>query len=110
MVLQNNQVRKMNQQISYLKKQSSQKATILKSYSIKTKKQLLIGLAFSFLILNKKSKKFNTNDMIPRKKSNLSSCFDIEYNSAKSLTNKYKLFGTKSKLPERIDRIKNSVL
>ena len=44
--------------------------------------------------------------MISRKKSNLSSCFDIEYNSAKSLKNEYKLFGTKSKLPERIDRIK----
>ena len=28
---------------------------------------------------------------------NLWSCFDIEYNSAESLTNKYKLFGTKSK-------------
>ena len=32
-----------------------------------------------------------------RKKSNLSSYVDTEYNSAESLTNKYKLFGTKSK-------------
>ena len=32
-----------------------------------------------------------------QKKSNLSSCFDIEYNSDESLTNKYKPFGTKSK-------------
>ena len=31
------------------------------------------------------------------KKSTLSSYVDIEYNSAESLTNKYKLFGTKSK-------------
>ena len=49
--------------------------------------------------------KFNTDDLIFRNKSNLpsgtllslSSCADIEYNSAESLTNKYKLFGTKSK-------------
>ena len=41
--------------------------------------------------------KFNTDDLIFRKKSNLSSYVDIEYNSAESLTNKYKLFGTKSK-------------
>ena len=48
---------------------------------------------------------FNTNDLIFRKESNLpsatllslSSYVDIEYNFAKSLTNKYKLFGTKSK-------------
>ena len=40
--------------------------------------------------------KFNTDNLIYRKKSNLSSYFDIEYNSDESLTNKYKLFGTKS--------------
>ena len=49
--------------------------------------------------LTKKERKikFNTDDLIFRKKSNLSSYFDIEYNSAESLTNKYELFGTKSK-------------
>ena len=41
--------------------------------------------------------KFNTDDMILRKKSNLLSYVDIEYNFAESLTNKYKLFGTKSR-------------
>ena len=49
--------------------------------------------------------KFNTDDLIFRKESNLpfrtllslSSYVDIECNSAESLTNKYKLFGTKSK-------------
>ena len=41
--------------------------------------------------------KFNTDDLIFRKKFNLSSSFDIKYNSPESLTNKYKLFGTKSK-------------
>ena len=41
--------------------------------------------------------KFNTDDLIFQKKSNLSSHFDIEYNSVESLTNKYKRFGTKSK-------------
>ena len=49
--------------------------------------------------------KFNTDDLIFRNESNLpsgtllslSSCADIEYNSAGSLTNKYKLFGTKLK-------------
>ena len=41
--------------------------------------------------------KFNTDDLIFRKKSNLSSYFNTECNSAESLTNKYKLFGTKSK-------------
>ena len=61
-------------------------------------------------MLNKKSRKFNTDDLIFRKKTNLSSYFVTEYNSADSLENKYKLFGTKSKSPERIDRIKNSVL
>ena len=48
---------------------------------------------------------FNANDLIFRKESNLppatllslSSYVDIEYNFAKSLTDKYKLFGTKSK-------------
>ena len=39
--------------------------------------------------------KFNTDDLALRKKSNLSSYVDIGYNSADSLTNKYKLFGTK---------------
>ena len=106
MILQNNQA-----QISYLKKAIIlKKTTILKSYSIKTKNRFLLGLAFSLLILNKKTKKFNTDDLIFRKKSNLPSYFDTEYNSAESLTNKYNLFGTKSKLPERIDRIRKSVL
>ena len=49
--------------------------------------------------------KFNTDDLIFRKESNLpfgtllslSSFVNIEYNSAESLTNKYKLFRTKSK-------------
>ena len=41
--------------------------------------------------------KFNTDDLIFRKKSNLPSYFNIECNSAESFTNKYKLFGTKSK-------------
>ena len=67
-------------------------------------------MGFLFLILNKKSKKFNTDDLIFRKNSNLSSYYDVEYNPAESLTNKYKLFGSKSKSPERIDRIKSSVL
>ena len=49
--------------------------------------------------LSKKERKvkFNTDDLIFRKKSNLSSYVDIEYNSAESLTNKYKLFRIKSK-------------
>ena len=49
--------------------------------------------------INKRKKsKFNTDDLIFRKKYNLSSYFDIEYNYFdESLTNKYKLFGTKSK-------------
>ena len=49
--------------------------------------------------LSKKERtvKFNTDDLIFRKKFNLSSSFGIEYNSAESLTKKYKLFGTKSK-------------
>ena len=49
--------------------------------------------------LSKKERKvnFNTGNLIFRKKSNLSSYFEIEYNSTESLTSKYKLFGTKSK-------------
>ena len=40
--------------------------------------------------LSKKERKvkFNTDDLIFRKKSNLSNYFDIEYNSAESLTNR----------------------
>ena len=49
------------------------------------------------LSIKERKAKFNTDDLIFRKKSNLSSYVDIEYNSAESLTNKYKLFGTKSK-------------
>ena len=49
------------------------------------------------LSTKEKKAKFNTNDLVFRKNSNLSSYFDIEYNSAESLTNKFKLFGTKSK-------------
>ena len=41
--------------------------------------------------------KFNTNDLIFLKKSDLSSYFDIKCSSAESLTNKYKLFRTKWK-------------
>ena len=41
--------------------------------------------------------KLNTDDLIFIKKSNLSTYFDIEYNSPKSLINEYKLFETKSK-------------
>ena len=43
--------------------------------------------------------KFKTDDLILRKKFNLPSRTipSAEYNSAESLTNKYKLFGTKSK-------------
>ena len=41
--------------------------------------------------------KSNTDDLILRKKLNLSSSFDIGYISAESLTNKCKLFWTKSK-------------
>ena len=51
----------------------------------------------SSLSTKKRKVKFNTDDLMFRKKSNLSSYFDTEYNSAESLTNKYKLFGTKSK-------------
>ena len=36
--------------------------------------------------INKRKAKFNTDDLIFRKKSNLSGYFDIEYNSAESLT------------------------
>ena len=57
------------------------------------------------LLTKERKAKFNTDDLIFRKESNLpsgtllslSSYVDIEYNSAESLTNKYKLFGTKSK-------------
>ena len=49
------------------------------------------------LSIKERKAKFNTDDLIFRKKSNLSSSVDIEYNSAESLTDKYKLFGTKSK-------------
>ena len=59
----------------------------------------------SSLSIKKRKAKFNTDDLIFRKESDLpcgtllflSSYVDIEYNSAESLTNKYKLFGTKSK-------------
>ena len=87
--------------------------------------QLLVHLIFTkkimfiFVQYNKKKKKrkmpnlsakerkakFNTDDLTFRKESNLSSrtllslssYVDIEYNSAESLTNKNKLFETKSK-------------
>ena len=57
------------------------------------------------LSIKGKKTKFNTDDLIFRKESNLpprillylSNYFDIEYNSAESLKNKYKLYGTKSK-------------
>ena len=57
------------------------------------------------LSIKERKVKFNTDYRIFRKESNLpsgtlmslSSYVDIEYNSAESLTNKYKLFGTKSK-------------
>ena len=57
------------------------------------------------LSIKERKTKFNTDDLIFSKESNLpsgtllflSSYVDIEYNSAESLTNKYKLFGTKSK-------------
>ena len=49
------------------------------------------------LSTKERKEKFNTDDLIFRKKSKLSSYVDIEYNSAESLTNKYKPFGTKSK-------------
>ena len=57
------------------------------------------------LSIKERKAKFNTNYRIFRKESNLpsgtllslSSYFNIEYNSAESLTNKYKLFETKSK-------------
>ena len=41
----------------------------------------------SSLSTKEKKVKFNTDDLIFRKKSNLSSYFDIEYSSAESLTN-----------------------
>ena len=55
------------------------------------------------LSLKERKAKFNTNDLILRKKSNLSSetllslSSYVDINSAESLTNNYKLFGTKSK-------------
>ena len=57
------------------------------------------------LSIKERKAKFNTDDLIFRKESNLSSgtllslssYVDIGYNSAESLTNKYKLSGTKSK-------------
>ena len=51
----------------------------------------------SSLSTKERKAKLNTDDLIFRKKSKLSSYVDIEYNSAESLTNKYKLLGTKSK-------------
>ena len=51
----------------------------------------------SSLSTKERKAKFNNDDLIFRKKSNLSSYFDSEYNSAESLKNKYELFGTKSK-------------
>ena len=51
----------------------------------------------SSLSTKERKVKFNTDDLIFRKKSNLSNYSGIQYNPAESLTNKYKLFGTKSK-------------
>ena len=61
--------------------------------------------------------KLNTDDLIFRKESSLpsgtllslSSYIDIEYNSAKSLTNKYKLIGTKSKINEIKNKTKRKL-
>ena len=57
------------------------------------------------LSIKERKAKFSTDDLIFRKESNLpfgtllslSSFVNTEYNSAESLTNKYKLFRTKSK-------------
>ena len=57
------------------------------------------------LSITERKAKFNTDDLSFRKEFNLpswtllflSSYVDIEYTSAESLTNKYNLFGTKSK-------------
>ena len=57
------------------------------------------------LLTKERKANLNTDDLIFRKKSNLpfgtplssSSYVDIENNSAESLTNRHKLFGTKSK-------------
>ena len=57
------------------------------------------------LSIKERKAKFNTDDLSFRKESNLpswtllflSSYVGIEYTSAESLTNKYNLFGTKSK-------------
>ena len=51
----------------------------------------------SSLSTKERKAEFNTDDLIFRKKSNLSRYADIEYSSAELLTNKYKLFGTKAK-------------
>ena len=58
----------------------------------------------SSLSTKERKAKFNTDDLIFRKKLNLPSgtllsaeCNPIEHSSTESLTNKYKLFGTKSK-------------
>ena len=50
------------------------------------------------LSIKERKAKFNTDNLIFRKESNLPSGYvDNEYHSAESLTNKYKLFRTKSK-------------
>ena len=53
----------------------------------------------SRLSTKERKAKFNTNDLIFRKKFNLPSgtLLSAEYSSSESLTNKYKLFATKSK-------------
>ena len=72
--------------------------------------QIIIKKILIFFIQYKKRKisslstkerkaKFNTNNLTFRKKFSLryGTLLSAEYNSAESLTNKYKLFGTKSK-------------
>ena len=73
------------------------------------KKKLFIFIQYKkrkMLSLSTKERKakFNTDDLVFRKKFNLPSGTllpaersSTEYNSAESITNKYKLFGTKSK-------------
>ena len=51
----------------------------------------------SSLSTKERKAKFNNDNLILRKNSNLSNYIDTEYNSAKSLTKKYKIFGNKSK-------------
>ena len=53
----------------------------------------------SRLSTKERKEKFNTNDLIFRKKFNLPSgtLLSAAYDSSESLTNKYKLFATKSK-------------